>query len=321
MNMNKINAVRATLLCLQRYQWEQGCAAQAILEYDGVNDDVLRLCQAAVMRSSKDGRVGVMERDDNNLAVNDTAAIGECLLKAYEKTGDVYYKTAADKLYLYLKNRAPKSSDGIIYHFNIRNQIWVDAYYMSPPFLCAYGDKAEAMKQIKGLRKYLFDEDASLLSHIWDDDLQRLERKAFWATGNGWALSGMTRIIDMLEDGHDKEYLIDYVRKILDGCLKYQCDDGLFYDVLDDPSTFAESTASMMIAYSIYRGVMRGYIPKNYITFAEKARSAVENKIDELGYVRDASAMPEFNSPGVSPEGQAFYILLEAAVRDYLASC
>jgi len=319
--MKKLHEVKAAMLCLQRYQWEQGCAAQAILESEGVSDDVLRLCQAAIMRSSPDGRVGVMERGDNNLSVDDPAAIGEALLQSFEKTGDDNYKTAADRLYFYLKNRAPKTPDGIIYHFNIKNQVWVDAYYMCPPFLCLYGDKDEAMKQIKGFRKYLFDENASLLSHIWEDDLQTFDRKAFWATGNGWALAGMSRVINMINDGPDKEYLIDYVKKLLDGCLKYQRDDGLFHDVLDDPSTFAESTSSMMIAYSIYRGVMRGYLPKDYIHAADKTRIATENKVDEVGYVRDAAAMPDFNAPGVSTEGQAFYILMQTAFKDYLASC
>jgi len=319
--MEKLQAAKAAMLCLQRYQWEQGCAAQAILESEGVCDDVLRLCQAAVMRSSRDGRVGVMERGDNNISVDDPAAIGESLLRAYDKTGDKFYKEAADKLYFYLKHRAPKTPDGIVYHFNIKNQVWVDAYYMCPPFLCLYGDQEEAMKQIKGFRKYLFNEDAALLSHIWEDDLQEFDNEAFWATGNGWALAGMVRVIDMVEPGADKEYLIDYVKKLLDGCLKHQRSDGLFHDVLDDPSTFAESTASMMIAYSIYRGVMRGYLPKDYISAADKARDAVRCKVDELGYVRDAAAMPDFNSPGVSPEGQAFYILMETASKDYLASC
>jgi len=29
-----IQKVKSAMLCIQRFQWEQGCAAQAILEYE-----------------------------------------------------------------------------------------------------------------------------------------------------------------------------------------------------------------------------------------------------------------------------------------------
>ena len=314
--MDKIKAVRDALMCLQRYQWEQGCTAQAIIELEGVNDDVLRLCQAAAMRSSVDGRIGVMERGQTNVQINDPAALGEPLLLSYKKTGDKFYKDVADKLYFYIKNRAPKTIDGITYHFSHINQVWVDAFYMLPPFLAAYGDNEEAIKQIKGYRKYLFDEKAGLLSHMWEDDLQFHNRKAFWATGNGWTLAGITRVIAMLDNGADRDYLIDFLKTILDACLKHQNADGLFHDVLDDPSIFAETTSGMMITYAIYRGVARGYLSKDYLTAADKTRKASWDKVDDIGFVREAAAMPDFNTPGCSPEGQAFFLLMEAAYRD-----
>ena len=316
--MDKVLAVKAAMLSLQRFEWEQGCATQAILEYEGVSDDVLRMCQSAIMRPADDGRIGIMR---SNESVDDPASIGESLLRAYDKTKDEIYKTAADKLYFYLKNRAPKTIDGIIYHFNIKNQIWVDAYYMAPPFLCLYGDQEEAMKQIKGFRKYLFCEKNHMLYHQWEDDLQIHCRKLFWGVGNGWALAGITRVINMVKDGEDKSYLIDYVTKLLNGCLKHQRQDGLFHDILDDPTSFVETNVGQMIAYSIYRGVMRGYLNKDYIAAADRIRKAVNKKVDNLGFVREVCGMPEFEHPGVATEGQVFYILMETAANEYFANC
>jgi len=315
-NMDKVMAAKLALLSLQRFQWEQGCAAQAILESEGVTDDLLRLCTSAALRSDKDGRVGVMEKNES---VDDPASIGEALICAAEKTGNKFYREAADKLYFYLKNRAPKTIDGIIYHFNIKNEVWVDAYYMAPPFLCRYGDLDEAMKQIKGFRKYLFDEDVHMLSHIWDDDLHDFGRHDFWGVGNGWALAGLTRVIAMLDE-NDKEnrtYLLDYLQKLLDGCLKHQREDGLFHDILDDPSSFVETNVAQMIAYTIYRGVMRGYLSEDYLVHADKARKAANDKVDDLGFVQGVCGMPDFLRSGVASEGQVFFILMETAAKEY----
>jgi rhamnogalacturonyl hydrolase YesR len=311
-----VSKVKSAMLSLQRFQWEQGVAAQAILEFDGLTDDVMRLCESAVLRSSRDGRVGVMEKNE---AVDDPAAIGEALLRSARETKNLSWEKAVDKLYFYLKYRAPKSRDGIIYHFNIKNQIWVDAYYMAPPFLCLYGDVDEAIKQIKGFRKYLYDEKKQLLSHIWDDDLNMLERPDFWGVGNGWTLAGLTRVINMLDDSgnEDRQYLITYLKDILDGCLAYQRTDGLFHDILDNPSSFIDTNVSQMIAYTIYRGVGRGYLSPDYLIKADKARTSVYAKVDPLGFVRDVCGMPDFLHAGVAPEGQAFFILMEAAARDY----
>jgi hypothetical protein len=72
-----------------------------------------------------------------------------------------------------------------------------------------------------------------------------------------------------------------------------------------------------MIAYTIYRGVDRAYLDKSYLSNADKARTSAYTKVDNLGFVRDVCGMPDFLKAGVAAEGQAFFILMEAAARDY----
>ena len=323
-NESMISSVKSAMLCIQRLSWEQGIAAQAIYELEGLSDDVIRLCEAAVVRSAPDGRLAIMEKNES---VNDPAAIGEVLIALHKMTGITKYKEAIDKLYHYIKYDAPKTHDGILYHFDgewAKHQLWVDAYYMVPPFLCKYGDVEEAMKQIKGLRKYLFNQRMGLLSHTWDDDKKELGEKDFWGVGNGWALAGIARVIDLLDKEHkdsenyeeDRKYLIKYLIDLLHGCLTFQRDDGLFCNVVDDPKSFIETNMSQMLAYTIYRGVKAGYLNKEYLVFADNGREAVRNKVDEHGFVRDVCGMPNFDSPGIATEGQAFFLLMEAAKRD-----
>jgi rhamnogalacturonyl hydrolase YesR len=314
-----IAKVESALMSLQRFQWEQGCAAQAILEYEGFGDKVAQLCKSTMLRFAKDGRIGIMEKNE---AVNDTAAIGEALLVSAEKTGDTSFKKAADKLYFYFKHRAPKSIDGVIYHFNIKNEFWVDAYYMTPPFFCKYGDFDEAIKQIKGMRQYLYHEDKKLLSHIWDDDIGDFGHKDFWGVGNGWAMAGITRVINMLpkDRADERMFLITYLNELIEGCVIWQRDDGLFHNILGDSESFVETNVGQMLAYSIYRGVTAGYVDKKYLINADMAREAAYGKVDEYGFVQGVCGAPDFEHSGVAPEGQAFFILMEAAARDYLNS-
>jgi rhamnogalacturonyl hydrolase YesR len=215
-NPSIIQKVKSAMLCIQRFQWEQGCAAQAILEYEGLTDEVIRLCEAVVLRSAEDGRIGVM---DKNESVDDPAAIGEALILAAAKTKRANFMDAADKLYQYLKNKAPRTKDGVLHHFDgdwAKCQVWVDAYYMAPPFLCKYGDVDEAMLQIKGFRKYLYNDKKQLLSHIWDESENAFGRVDFWGVGNGWTLAGLHRVYAMLGNDRmeEKEYITDYVKAL-----------------------------------------------------------------------------------------------------------
>lgn len=314
---NVIEQVKAATLSLQRFQWEQGCVAQAFLELGDVKTAKL-LAMSAAYRNEADGRIGVM---DLNRSVDDPAAAGEALLLAAKEHGCEWLGETEEKLWYYLKYRAPKTRDGILYHFNILNQVWVDAYYMAPPFLAAYGDYEEAMKQIKGFRKYLFHEEEGLHSHAWEDDLQTYARPYRWGVGNGWAMAGVTRVISLLpkERKEERDYVISFVKKMVDSCIRYQRPDGRYHNELNNPESFVDTNVGQMIAYTIYRGVERGYLGKEYLSYAEKSREAAYQMVDSYGFVQEVCGLPHFDRPYIAPEGQAFFLLMEAAAMDCAA--
>ena len=153
-----------------------------------------------------------------------------------------------------------------------------------------------------------------LLAHQWSDAENRFIRRAAWAVGNGWAMAGMARVIDMLPENHPgRQRLIRRVRSLIDAALPFQMADGAFHDVLDDPSTFREVNFAQMLAYTIYRGVKGGWLDAALLAPAENARTAALAEVDAYGLVRNVCGAPRFDSPGVAPEGQAFHILMEAA--------
>lgn len=309
-----IQKVMNAMLAMQRRAWEQGVASQALLEL-GETDLMILLAKDAVVNQRKDGRLGLNEGEK---PVTDPASNGEPVLLAAKLTGDKSLKLAADRMLEFLLYKAPKTRDGILYHNYIENMIWVDAFYMAPPFLSVAGYPEEAVKQIGGFRKILLDQEKKLYYHMWDQDRQRYERKLFWGVGNGWAAAGMTRVLRSLPDKMDEEktMLRGYIKELVDASLVWQRDDGLFHDIIDDPSTFVDTNFAQMLAYTIFRGVKGGWLDKSYLQPAMKMRKAVYGKVDSFGLVQGVCGAPNFDRPGTATEGQAFFLLMEAAWHD-----
>jgi unsaturated rhamnogalacturonyl hydrolase len=273
------------------------------------------LAKDAVTNQLKDGRLGLNE---GNTPVADPASNGEPVLFAAGVTGDEKLKKAAGSMLEFLLYKAPRTRAGIIYHNFFDNKIWVDSFYMAPPFMAVAGNPEEAVKQVVGYRSILFNPEKKLYYHIWNEDKQEFARKLFWGVGNGWAATGMTRVIRALPAamGAEKDLLVGYVCEVLDGCLRCQCTDGLFHDILDDPGTFVETNTAQMLCYTIYRGAAGGWLDRTYLDQADAMREAVYRKVDEFGLVQGVCGAPNFDHPGTATEGQAFFLLMEAAHSD-----
>jgi unsaturated rhamnogalacturonyl hydrolase len=309
-----LKKVSQVLLTMQRYSWEQGVTAQAFLEL-GETTIAILLAREAVQRQGLDGRLACMR---DNESVTDPGANGEALLVAAQITKEPALLTAADAMLNYLLKTAPRASDGTLFHVIDANEIWVDSMYMAPPFLAVAGHFDEAILQIHGIKRRLWSPEKKLYSHIWDEDRKSLKRPAYWGVGNGWAAAGITRVIRSLPESlsKEKEMLVFHLRDILDGCLAHQRQDGLFHDVVDQPDSFVETNLSQMLAYTIYRGISGGWLASAYKEYADKMRTIVHQKVDDSGYVQGVCGAPNFDRAGTAPEGQAFFMLMEAAWQD-----
>jgi rhamnogalacturonyl hydrolase YesR len=310
-----VDRVKTAMLAMQRRAWEQGVASQALLEL-GDADLVVLLAKDALVNQAKDGRLAL---NGDKSPVADPASNGEPVLFAYEATGDEAFKTAATRMLDFLLHQAPRTKEGLIYHNHIENMIWVDAFYMAPPFLAVAGHPQEALKQVVGYREILLNPEKKLYYHIWDEDRQQFERKLFWGVGNGWAAAGMTRVVRALPESlrQERALVAGFVREVIDGCLAHRREDGLFHDILDDPSSFVETNTAQMLSYAIYRGVKAGWLDAGYAREADIMRAAVHKKVDKYGLVQGVCGAPNFNRSGTATEGQAFFLLMEAAHRDY----
>jgi rhamnogalacturonyl hydrolase YesR len=306
----RIELATAAAMAMQRRDWEQGTLAQAMVEAGDRHRTIL-LTKAAIVQKTPDGRLGVVVSG----SPTDPAMGGAAYAKAAEWTGDAEMHQAVDGLLAWIRKGAPRNADGILYHVFRGAEMWSDGLNCAPPFLAAMGFHDEALAQIEGYRKRLWDPDKKLLAHIWDDQMKQLRDANFWGGGNGWAAAGLARVWRSLpsERRQDRAHLADFAREIVDGCLACQRPDGLFHNVIDQPSTFVETNLAQMLAFAIYEGVSAGWLPAAYRSHADRMRAAARLKMDADGYVQGACGAPSFDRSGPSTEAQAFCIMMEAA--------
>jgi len=311
---DKTLKVKQAMLAMQRRPWEQGVAAQALLELGDLETMVL-LVKDSVYLQIEDGRLAMPE---STHAVTDPAANGEPTLVAARVTGERELQDAAQRMADYLLHGAPRTTDGTLHHITNAPQIWIDSMYMAPPFLAVAGYPGAAFHQIEGMKRYLWNPEKKLFSHMWDDGAQKFAREDYWGVGNGWAAAGLTRVIAALPDSMDQEkvQLIGTLRELLDACLSYQREDGLFHNVIDQPETFMETNLAQMLAYSMYRSIKGGWLETSYRAHADRMRLAAHNQVDKYGFIHNVCGAPNFDRPGIATEGQAFFLLMEAAFAD-----
>ncbi|MCL1932397.1 MAG: glycoside hydrolase family 88 protein [Candidatus Azobacteroides sp.] len=305
---------RNAMLAMQRASWEQGIAIQAMIEC--ADYDMLQLLvNEALVRQTSDGRTCMLGSDHN---VTDPVAAGYGILKCYELFGNDQYKRAADRLYNYCKNIAPRNETGVIYHLNNSREIWSDSIYMLPPFLAAYGDYDECLKQIRGYRACLWNADKKLYSHRWSDDENRFIVAKFWGGGNGWAAASFAIIYGLLPPDRKvyKTEIATYLTELLDGLQDNVLPDGLFNNFVGEPDSFTETNLSQMMAFALFKSMKAGAIDTKYLEFARNLKKGALARVDKYGYVQGAAGSPSFDSPGTSAEAQAFLLMMLAAEEE-----
>ena len=298
------------MLGFKRASWEQGVAAQALLEA-GEQSGVMALAYASLTQVNSNGIVAFMGGSPT-----DPLMLGDALWWAAHQSNDPRLLKAAEAMLNYALKGASRAGDQTPYHTSSRT-IWSDGSFTSPPFLAAAGHGDEAVTHLRGVIRRLWDPEKKLVFHIWSEDQQHIVGTSHWGGGNGWTAAALARVIRSLPPDHSRERaeLAGRLRELLDGCLQYQRPDGLFYDEPDRPDTYVETNLGAMLSYAIYESVRGGWLPESYLAAADRMRAAVRTKVDQYGFVQGVAGAPTFQRPGVSAEGQAFFILMEAAAR------
>ena len=306
-----ITAVSQALLAMQRASWEQGVAAQAFFECGDPQMGIL-LVKEAIHRGNGAGLIGITTRAMDSI---DCGSNGLPAYYAYQHTKEGQYLKAAKDLADWFVFNAPRSASGQLYHNPGTLKNMIDGIYHFVPVLVVTGNIEFAMKQIQLFHERHYDPASGLYRQLWDDGQRSFIRRALWGGGQGWMAGALALACKFLPGGQEahRAHLAELLLKLINSMEAYLRDDYLFHDVLDDPNTFVEVTAALMLSYAIYVGIQASVIPAEKKYLADKILDSVEGHVDEYGIIHEACSSPTFDRPGCSAEAQAFYMLCYGA--------
>lgn len=189
--------------------------------------------------------------------------------------------------------------DGSLYraHHHVPHVVgtlWADDLYMSVPFLvrCAQRTGAPALLddaagQLLAFAVRLAIPGTELLSHVYDVK-RSVATLVPWGRGNGWFFLSLTELLTVLPPDHPRRpgLLALFVRKA-EGYRRAQTADGWWHQVLDDPTSYAETSCTAMFCAAFARGVRHGWVPETPFATAAEAglRAILSGAVDAKGNV------------------------------------
>jgi unsaturated rhamnogalacturonyl hydrolase len=219
----------------------------------------------------------------------------------YEEVGDERYMALCKEWVLYAMNELPRTAEHGFQHVvsgqSNPGELWDDTLYMTVLFVTRMGillrEDAyvqESIRQFLVHLKYLTDPVSGLFFHGWTFEGNHHFAKALWGRGNAWYTAGLVDYLDMAEipDGV-RWFLLSSLERQVGKLAELQSESGLWHTLLDDPSSYPETSASAGFAYGILKAVRKGLLDERYKTAALKALTAVRRQITEEGIVLGVS--------------------------------
>lgn len=238
---------------------------------------------------------GELSYGDQNFYTS-PCALATSVLEFYDRTGDERYLEAAEKQLQYVLD-APRVANGSISHNKDSRQLWVDSLYLMLSPIAQLGSTLddgdlhdEAAEQVIAHAEHLQDDATGLFRHIWTETPNDYPEGSFWGRGNGWAAAGILEILEELPEDHElRDELIDVLHDHLETIVDHQDECGYWWNVIDDDSTFLETSVTTIYAYVLRRGIDIGVVPEAYETAVRKAFDAVWKSVNDDGVVTGAT--------------------------------
>jgi unsaturated rhamnogalacturonyl hydrolase len=211
------------------------------------------------------------------------------LVVLYRRLDSRCYLDAAVSLAEDVGRRAPRSADGAIYMHPLAPQAFVDSvYFVVPGWLSlaeATGDERfrdEAVLQLEAHLDKLRD-DSGLFFHAWDEAAGR-RSPCLWARGNAWMAMTLATICET-RPGSDplRARAVSLLQALAAALVPLQDGSGLWHTVLDDPSTYLESSAAAAFALAIAKGVRCGVLSADLRPAVDRAWEAAQRYVSVAG--------------------------------------
>ncbi len=241
-----------------------------------------------------------------------------------EYLGSERYLAPCRESAAWIMDHFPRTREGGFQHMTSDTlndqELWDDTLFMTVLFLANMGRIEgkqtyidEALHQFRLHAKYLADKETGLWYHGWTFNGCHNFAGAFWGRGNCWVTIAIPEFLQMVTCGpEDREYLTQVLRAQVDSLVRHQNENGMWHTLVDDPSSYVESSATCGFAYGILRAVHTGLLPQCYEAVVWKALEPILGYIGDDGVVQQVS----YGTP-MGRETKDFYKNIELKSMPY----
>jgi len=172
--------------------------------------------------------------------------------------------------------------------FTWQTRMWIDDMFMITAVQAqaykATGDKKYIDRAAKEMVLYLdsIQQPNGLFYHAPDIPF-------FWGRGNGWMAAGMTQLLSCLpKDNPDRPRILQGYQTMMKTLKTYQAVNGMWRQLIDDSTSWEESSCSGMFTYAMIEGVKNGWLnTKAYAPIAKKGWLALVANINANGDIQN----------------------------------
>lgn len=218
----------------------------------------------------------------------------------------------------------PRTKEGGFQHMTSDTlndqELWDDTLFMTVLFLANMGRMEgkreyiqEAQYQFLLHAKYLADPETGLWYHGWTFNGNHNFAGAFWGRGNCWVTIAIPEFLQMVDcDPEVAEKLKQILLNQVNSLVKFQNESGMWHTLIDDPTSYVESSATCGFAYGILKAVHTGLISQEYAAVAYKAL------VPMMGYIADSGVVNQvsYGTP-MGRETKDFYKNIELRQMPY----
>lgn len=200
----------------------------------------------------------------------------------------------AERVTTHIMEKASRLDDGTYARFTPDTMtVWADDLFMSSIVLLKMYDLTgdsrfleQVVFQVLKFDEYLRDPSDNI---YWHGYFSRTGENSStkWGRANGWTIMTKVELLNRLPQSHPQyQAVLTAFSRHCEGLLAVQSPDGRWHQVLDDPTSYLETSATAMFIRGFAAGVNNGWL--DYDTYApaiERGWAALTRQFDEEGNV------------------------------------
>lgn len=316
-NMKERNLAGDDIRRYQHWEWTQGVGLYGLWKlFDSTKDE--KYLDILVKFYDMQMEIGFPALNVNTVTPFLTMSyVGEYLQS--EK-----YLTPCRESAQWIMEHFPRTQEGGFQHMTSDTlndqELWDDTLFMTVLFLANMGRIEgkreyieEAQYQFLLHAKYLANKETGLWYHGWTFNGNHNFAQAFWGRGNCWVTIAIPEFLSMVEcDADVKDQLQQILLNQVRSLEQYQNESGMWHTLIDDPTSYVESSATCGFAYGILKAVHDGLIDGHYEAVALKALQPI------LGYIADDGVVHQvsYGTP-MGRQSKDFYKNIELRPMPY----